>query len=66
MIVIKGTVQAKYILRLNEFNRKRYHVDIIRGVLTRNIAVKFADVRDEIVTAFGDKIPLASGEVSYN
>ncbi|PBK59012.1 cytochrome P450 [Armillaria solidipes] len=35
-----------------------YHVDVIRGALTRNIAACFADVQDEIRAAFIDHIPM--------
>lgn len=34
-----------------------YHIEVVRGPLTRNIAAKFDDVRDEIVTAFDEQIP---------
>lgn len=45
----------------------QYHVPIVRGPLTRNIAFLVADVRDEIVHAFNDEIPLTDGTrpVSY-
>ncbi|PBK94111.1 cytochrome P450 [Armillaria gallica] len=35
-----------------------YHVEVIRGALTRNIAACFADVQDEIRAAFIDHIPM--------
>ncbi|SJL13206.1 uncharacterized protein ARMOST_16645 [Armillaria ostoyae] len=35
-----------------------YHLDVIRGALTRNIATCFADVQDEIKVAFRDNIPV--------
>ncbi|KAK0448919.1 cytochrome P450 [Desarmillaria tabescens] len=35
-----------------------YHVDVIRGPLTRNIVACFADVQDEIKAAFKDYIPM--------
>ncbi|KAJ3785534.1 cytochrome P450 [Lentinula aff. detonsa] len=34
-----------------------YHVLIVRTPMTRNIATRFAEVRDEIVSAFADHIP---------
>jgi len=34
-----------------------YHVATIRTPLTRNIAARFSDIRDEIVAAFDDIIP---------
>jgi hypothetical protein len=39
-----------------------YHVDVLRGALTRNIDVRFADVRDEISAAFTDEIPPSEGK----
>ncbi len=38
-----------------------YHVEVIRGALTRNIAACFADVQDEIRAAFTDHIPMTEG-----
>ncbi|KAK0229999.1 cytochrome P450 [Armillaria nabsnona] len=35
-----------------------YHVGVVRGALTRNIASCFADVQDEIEEAFKDNIPM--------
>ncbi|SJK96822.1 uncharacterized protein ARMOST_00068 [Armillaria ostoyae] len=35
-----------------------YHLDVVRGALTRNIVTCFADVQDEIKVAFGDNIPM--------
>ena len=34
-----------------------YHVDIIRTKLTRNIAVIFKEVREELIHALKDLIP---------
>ena len=56
-----NTVQLKYIVA-KEVTRSQYHVGVIRGTLTRNIAVQFGDVRDEIIAAFGDEIPLTAGK----
>ncbi len=38
-----------------------YHLEVIGGALTRNIAACFADVQDEIRAAFIDHIPMAEG-----
>ncbi|KAK0448923.1 cytochrome P450 [Desarmillaria tabescens] len=38
-----------------------YHIDIVRNALTRNIAVCFADVTDEIQAAFNDNIQTTEG-----
>ncbi|SJL13059.1 uncharacterized protein ARMOST_16496 [Armillaria ostoyae] len=35
-----------------------YHVDVVPGALTHNIASYFADVQDEIEVAFRDNIPM--------
>ena len=35
-------------------------VHVVRTPLTRNIEVKFPDVRDEIIVAFSDHIPATS------
>ncbi|KAK0460648.1 cytochrome P450 [Desarmillaria tabescens] len=35
-----------------------YHLDVVRGALTRNIGACFADVQDEIKAAFKDNIPM--------
>ncbi|SJL13071.1 uncharacterized protein ARMOST_16508 [Armillaria ostoyae] len=35
-----------------------YHVDVVPGALTRNIASCFADVQDEIKAAYRDNIPM--------
>ena len=34
-----------------------FHVDIIRSQLTRNIAVTFKDVREELIMAMEDLVP---------
>jgi len=34
-----------------------YHTDVIRTQVTRNLGNKFAEVRDELVTAFTENIP---------
>ena len=34
-----------------------YHTDVIRSKLTRNIALTFKDVREELINALEDSIP---------
>jgi hypothetical protein len=34
-----------------------YHIPVVRTSLTRNIATRFAEIKDEITAAFGDYIP---------
>ncbi|KAE9389796.1 cytochrome P450 [Gymnopus androsaceus JB14] len=50
------SLQVKYTLN-NQLVLDPYHVAIVRTPLTRNIATRFAEVRDEIVAAFADLIP---------
>ncbi|THV02256.1 cytochrome P450 [Dendrothele bispora CBS 962.96] len=56
---VKDTIQTDYTLgkaiRLNN-----YHLDVVRTTLTRNIAARFSDVRDEIINAFSDEIPVST------
>jgi hypothetical protein len=35
---------------------------VVRAPLTRNVEVRFPDVRDEIIAAFGDYIPVIGQE----
>lgn len=39
-----------------EIIRSPYHIEAIRGQLTRNLEALFPDVRDEVVAAFNDTI----------
>ena len=39
-----------------------YHVAAVRTPLTRNLAVCFPDVQDEITCAFADYVPAEKGE----
>ncbi|KAM6503777.1 Cytochrome P450 [Amanita muscaria] len=41
-----------------------FHIDVIKGPLTRNIGTKFADVQDEIAVAFDEDIPFKGDEWS--
>ncbi|KAK7457858.1 hypothetical protein VKT23_010202 [Stygiomarasmius scandens] len=36
-----------------------YHVNVVKGPLTRNISTRFSDIRDEIISAFGDEVPVS-------
>lgn len=38
----------------------RTSAQVVKTPLTRNVKVKFPDVRDEIITAFGNHIPVKS------
>lgn len=38
-----------------------YHIEIVRGMLTRNLGKLLGDVRDEIVLAFDENIPVTDG-----
>jgi hypothetical protein len=35
-----------------------HHISTVRSPLTRNMGAQYADIRDEIVTAFGDVLGL--------
>ncbi|KAK0447135.1 cytochrome P450 [Armillaria borealis] len=43
-----------------------YHMDVVPGALTRNIASYFADVQDEIEVAFRDNIPMTEDWVEIS
>ncbi len=43
-----------------------YHVPLVRNQLTRNIGALFPEIRDEIVAAFSDIIPVADGRRRYS
>ncbi len=43
-----------------------YHVEIIRSQLTRNIAGFFPVIREEIIAAFSEIIPIKKGNPSYS
>ncbi|KAF8997909.1 cytochrome P450 [Cyathus striatus] len=42
-----------------------YHIPIIRSQLTRNLGVLFPEMRDELVTALTEHIPLSEGWEKY-
>ncbi|KAK7460913.1 hypothetical protein VKT23_008841 [Stygiomarasmius scandens] len=55
---IKDSIQADYTVgKATMLNN--YHMDVVRTTLTRNIAVRFSDIRDEIITAFSEEIPVS-------
>ncbi|KIL65509.1 hypothetical protein M378DRAFT_76984, partial [Amanita muscaria Koide BX008] len=45
-----------------EHHRDRFHVEVIKRPLTKNIGARLADVQDEIITAFEDHIPATERE----
>jgi Trm5-related predicted tRNA methylase len=49
-------LQPEYTLDLLNMNDE-YHKDVIRSKLTRNIAVTFKEVREELVSALDDFLP---------
>ncbi|KAH9025148.1 cytochrome P450 [Lactarius hengduanensis] len=51
------SIQFEYTLDLLEIDND-YHTDVIRSKLTRNIAVTFDKVHDEIVRSFDSSIPV--------
>ncbi|KAF5365276.1 hypothetical protein D9758_005351 [Tetrapyrgos nigripes] len=54
---ITDTIQTDYTLG-KETRINNYHLGVVRTSLTRNISHRFADVRDEIVNAFSEEIPV--------
>jgi hypothetical protein len=40
----------------------QYHVPVIRNQLTKSLGVLFPQIRDEIIQAFDENIPLTSSE----
>ncbi|KAF4574541.1 hypothetical protein EYR36_005885 [Pleurotus pulmonarius] len=56
---IQEIMQTKYLLGETVYST-HYHVDFVRSSLTRILAARFDDVRDEITVAFSDNIPLTS------
>ncbi|KAJ7600410.1 cytochrome P450 [Mycena floridula] len=46
-------------------HRDPYHIDIIRGPLTRNIAACYPETRDEMLSAFASHIPPSREYVKY-
>ncbi len=50
-------LQPEYTLDLLEMEND-YHTDVIRSKLTRNIAVTFKEVRDELIKSLDATIPM--------
>lgn len=44
-----------------ELQQNAFHVAAVRSPLTKNLAVRFAEVQDEIACAFDDFIPRTEG-----
>ena len=38
-----------------------FHIGVVRTPLTRNLGYRFAEVKDEIMEAFGEMIPPTGG-----
>ncbi|PSS38083.1 hypothetical protein PHLCEN_2v63 [Hermanssonia centrifuga] len=55
---VQKTLHTEWTLG-RSLNHNRYHIPLVRGPLTRNIGALFPEIRDEIVAAFGDVIPVA-------
>lgn len=56
------TLQVKYMMGPT-IAENRYHVAIVRNQLTRNLGFLFDDIKDEIVRAIDDNIPIADGKI---
>lgn len=47
---------------LGEQNRTEpFHIGVVRTPLTRNLGHRFPEIKDEILEAFGEMIPLTGG-----
>ncbi|KAF9468817.1 cytochrome P450 [Collybia nuda] len=55
---VAETIQSKFTMG-PELNENTFHVATVRSPLTRNLAVRFADVQDEIACSFKHFIPPA-------
>ncbi|PPQ77970.1 hypothetical protein CVT26_005275 [Gymnopilus dilepis] len=58
---VAETIQTDYTLG-RRVRVDHYHVPIVRTPLTRNIAIRFSDIKDEIVTAFSELVPAKEDE----
>lgn len=54
-------IQSKYTMG-PELNENTFHVATVRSPLTKNLAIRFADVQDEIACAFKHFIPPTDGQ----
>jgi hypothetical protein len=54
------TLQINYTLG-KDFDLHRSQV--VRGAVTKNIADRFSDIRDEIVESLNDEIPVTEGKI---
>ncbi|KAF5341335.1 hypothetical protein D9758_016165 [Tetrapyrgos nigripes] len=43
-----------------------YHVNVVRNAVTRNLSARYSDVRDEIIAAFSEEIPVTDDWTSIN
>ncbi|KDR66030.1 hypothetical protein GALMADRAFT_162272 [Galerina marginata CBS 339.88] len=57
------TIQTDYTLG-RQVRVDTYHIGIVRTPLTRNLAIRFDDITDEISCAFNDLIPLEKNGMS--
>ncbi|KAF5374236.1 hypothetical protein D9758_004728 [Tetrapyrgos nigripes] len=60
---IATTIQTDYTIG-KETRLNNYHLGVVRTSLTRNISHRFGDVRDEIVNAFSEEIPIKNDWVT--
>ncbi|KAH6912151.1 cytochrome P450 [Coprinopsis sp. MPI-PUGE-AT-0042] len=58
-------LQMKHTLQNFSGIHDEYHVDLIRGPLTRGFPARLQDIRDEIATSFGDVVPVAEEWTAY-
>ncbi|KAF9008808.1 cytochrome P450 [Cyathus striatus] len=54
---VAETIQTDYMIG-PQIRLDPYHIGVVRTPLTRNLAARFSDIKDEIAAAFADLIPL--------
>ena len=58
---VNDSIQVEYTLG-PPIHYDPFHIPIIRSQLTRNLGNLYTDIRDEIVTAFSDELPLKGND----
>ncbi|KAJ7589668.1 cytochrome P450 [Mycena floridula] len=49
-----------------ELNENGYHINVVRGALTKQFGGKFLETREEVITAFEDEIPATKNWVKVD
>ncbi|KAJ7578344.1 cytochrome P450 [Mycena floridula] len=53
----EDSISIQYTLG-KELTTSQFHIDVVRGRLTKQFGVKFLETRDEVLAAFDDELPL--------